>query len=84
MKELAHIFQGDRLPIYHWFQSWESRRLAGVYDRAGKGRTPIFHPEQREQIRHWIKLSPKNLPKVMARIQHAFALKASKSTMKRL
>src|SRR6516162_7779693 len=59
IKELSHIFQVDRITIYHWFHRWESRRLASVYDRAGKGRKPIFHQEQREQIRQWIKLYPK-------------------------
>src|SRR6516164_1688664 len=36
IKELSHIFQVDRITIYHWFNSWESRRLAGVYDRLAK------------------------------------------------
>ena len=84
IKELSHIFQVDRITIYHWFNSWESRRLAGLYDRAGKGRKPIFNQEQREQIRQWIKLYPKNLNKVIALIQKEFAIKSSKSTIKRL
>ena len=84
IKELSHIFQVNRITIYHWFNGGESRRLAGLYDRAGKGRKPIFHQEQREQIRQWIKLYPKNLNKVIALIQHELAIKASKSTMKRI
>ena len=84
IKELSHIFQVDRITIYHWLNSGESRRLAGLYDRAGKGRKPIFPQEQREQIRQWIKLYPKNLNKVIALIQNEFAMKASKSTIKRL
>ena len=84
IKELAHIFQVDRITIYNWFNHWESRRLAGLYDRAGKGRKPIFHQEQREQIRQWIKLYPKNFNKVIALIQKEFAIKASKSTIKRI
>ena len=84
IKELSHIFQVNRITIYHWFNSGESRRLAGLYDRAGKGRKPIFNQEQREQIRQWIKLYPKNLNKVIALIQHELAIKASKSTIKRI
>jgi transposase len=83
-KSQSHIFQVDRITIYNWFDRWESRRLAGLYDRAGKGRKPIFHQEQREQIRQWIKLYPKNLNKVIALIQQEFAIQASKSTIKRL
>ena len=84
IKELSHIFQVDRITIYHWLDHWESRRLGGLYDRAGKGRKPMFHQEQREQIRQWVKLYPKNLNKVIALIQKEFAIKASKSTIKRL
>lgn len=84
MKELSHIFQVDRITIYHWFNHWESRRLAGLYDKAGKDRKPIVNQEQREQIREWIKRYPKNLNKVIALIQQEFAIKASKSTIKRL
>src|SRR5688500_20216587 len=31
IKELSHIFNVDRITIYNWFNSWESRRLAGLY-----------------------------------------------------
>jgi transposase len=60
LKELSHIFQVDRITIYNWFDHWESRRLAGLYDRAGKGRPPLFNQDQTEQIRDWIKQYPKN------------------------
>ncbi len=84
IKELAHIFQVDRITIYNWFSNWESRHFAGLYDRKGKGRHPIFTQEQKEQIRQWIKLYPKNLNKVIALIQKEFSLSASKSTIKRV
>lgn len=84
IKELSHIFNVDRITIYNWFNSWESRRLAGLYDRPGKGRKPIFNQEQREQIRQWIKRYPKNVNQVIALIQKEFAIKASKSTIKRI
>jgi len=84
LKELAHIFHVDRITIYHWFSNWESRRFAGLYDRKGQGRHPIFDQEQKEQMRQWVKLYPKNMHKVIAFIQKAFDLSASKSTMKRI
>src|SRR2546430_8831281 len=84
IKELAHIFHVDRITIYHWFSNWESRRFAGLYDRKGKGRHPIFDQEQKEQIRQWVKLYPKNMNKVIAFIQKEFDLSASKSTIKRI
>jgi transposase len=64
--ELLNIFHVDRITIYHWFDSWESRRLAGLYDQAKPGRPPKCTPEQKEQIRQWAKAFPKNLNKIGA------------------
>jgi transposase len=49
--ELVNIFQVDRITIYHWFDAWESRRLAGLYDQAKQGRPPKCTPAQKAQIR---------------------------------
>ena len=82
--ELAHIFKVNRITIYNWFDEWESRHFAGLYDRKGKGRNPIFNQSQKEQIQKWINLYPKNLNRVIALIQQEFDLNASKSTIKRV
>jgi transposase len=84
IKELAFIFKVDRITIYNWLNSWESRHFAGLYDKKGKGRRPIFTQEQKEQIRQWVKRYPKNLHKVIALIAQEFGLRASKSTIKRI
>ena len=82
--ELAHLFKVNRITIYNWFNEWESRHFAGLYDRKGKGRPPLFNQDQKEQIRQWVKLYPKNLNQVIALIQKEFDLSASKSTIKRV
>jgi transposase len=82
--ELAHIFKVDRITIYNWFNEWERRHFAGLYDRKGKGRNPIFSQDQKEQIRQWVKLHPKNLNNVIELIQEELGLSASKSTIKRV
>lgn len=82
--ELAHIFKVDRITIYNWFNEWESRHFAGLYDRKGKGRNPILSQDQKDQIRQWVKLHPKNLNNVIALIQEEFGLSVSKSTIKRV
>jgi transposase len=84
IKELSHIFKVDRVTIYNWFNNWESRHFAGLYDRNGKGRPQTFNQEQKEQIRQWTKLYPKNLNKVIALIEKEFGISTSKSTIKRI
>ena len=84
IQELSHIFQVDRITISHWFDNWESRHFSGLYDRKGKGRSPIFTQEQKSQIREWVNQYPKNLNKVIDLIEQEFDLSASKSTIKRV
>jgi transposase len=79
--ELAHIYQVDRVTIYNWFNAWESRHFAGLYDKKGRGRNPSFNETQEEQIRQWVKLHPKNLNKVIAFIEKEFGFSTSKSTI---
>ena len=62
--ELMDIFQVDRITMYHWFDAWDSRHLAGLYDKANPGRPPTCTPEQKAQIRQWAKDYPKNLNKI--------------------
>ena len=81
---LVDIFHVDRITIYHWFNAWEQRGLPGLYDRKGKGRLPLFNADQKEQIRQWIKMFPKNLSKIRALIHDEFGLDVSKQTIKRV
>ena len=77
--ELAHIFKVDRITIYNWFNDWESRHFSGLYDRKRKGRHPILNDDQKEQVRAWVKMFPKNLNKIHAFIQEEFDLEVSKT-----
>jgi len=77
-----NIFQVDRITIYHWFHTWESRRLAGLYDQAKQGRPAKCTPEQKTQIRTWAKACPKNLNKIAVLVAEHFDLRISMSTLK--
>jgi transposase len=82
--ELAHIFNVDRITIYNWFNHWDARHFAGLYDRKGRGRNQTFNPEQKEQIKEWVKRYPKNSNQVIALIKQEFGLDTSRSTGKRI
>ena len=82
--KLMDIFQVDRITIYHWFDAWESRHLAGLYDKAKQGRPPKCTPEQKVQIRQWAQAFPKNLNKIGSLVAEHFDLRISKQTLKRL
>ncbi len=82
--QLTQIFDVTRVTIYNWFTAWEDKRFAGLYDRPGRGRKPTFSAEQKEMIRQWAKLYPKNLNKVRALIKETWEIAVSKTTIKRV
>jgi DDE superfamily endonuclease len=53
-----------------------------LYERKGRGRSPKFTPEHKEQIRQWAKDFPKNLTQIRMLIHEQFAIEVSKDTMK--
>ena len=82
--QLMEIFQVDRVTIYTWFNAWECRGVAGLYDRKGKGRKPKLNAKQKEQIKAWAEAFPKNLGKICALSQEVFGISVSRDTVKRV
>ncbi|MBD2542355.1 MULTISPECIES: helix-turn-helix domain-containing protein [Planktothricoides] len=58
-EQLIDIFGVSRRTIHYWFQKWETQKLVGLYDRAGRGRKPKLSSSQKEQVKEWVKSEPK-------------------------
>ena len=69
---------------FNWFGHWEQKKLVGLYNQPGQGRKALFTVEQREQIRVWAKLSPKNPKKVLQQVEETWGITASRNTIKRV
>lgn len=82
--ELMKIFQVSRNTLYNWFNSWESSRLVGLYNQKGRGRKKTFNAEQEEQIKQWVKETPKDLDPVQEKIHSTWGIPISKKTIKRV
>jgi transposase len=82
--QLMEIFEVDRITLYNWFNAWESRGVAGLYDRPGKGRKPKLTSEQKQQIKAWSEVFPKHLGKICALIEEGFGISVSRDTVKRV
>src|SRR5215216_1298835 len=52
--DLVHSFNVTHLTIYHWFDAWETRHFAGLYDHAGRGRHPKLTREEQEKVQQYI------------------------------
>jgi transposase len=77
-------FMVSRKTVFNWFQAWEQHKLIGRYNEPGRGRKPLFSLEQQAQIREWVKAEPRNLKKVLARIEETWDISASRETIKRV
>ncbi len=58
------MFKVSRNTIYNWFNSWESSQLVGRYNQSGRGRKKGFNLTEEQQIKDWVKETPKRLEKV--------------------
>ncbi|MFM8005061.1 MAG: IS630 family transposase, partial [Dolichospermum sp.] len=56
----------------------------GLYNQTGRGRKPTFNEEQKQKIKSWVKLYPKDLKKVLAQIKEEWGITVSKDTIKRV
>ncbi len=79
-----HIFDVERLTIYHWFDAWERCRFAGLYDHAKCGRPPKLTEAEQEQAQQYMTQHPQNMKKVVHLIEQATSKRVSTKTIKRL
>ncbi|MDJ0573834.1 MAG: IS630 family transposase [Xenococcaceae cyanobacterium MO_234.B1] len=70
--------------MYNWFNAWESSRFAALYNHPGRGRKKLLNANQEQQIKKWVKETPKNLEKVQERIEKEWGITISKKTIKRI
>jgi len=82
--ELMHIFAVDRLTISHWFDAWETRRFAGLYDHKGRGRHPKLTIEEQEKVQQYIEQYPQDMKKVVHLLEQETSKYVSTKTIKRL
>lgn len=82
--QLMEIFGVSRRTIHYWFQKWDTLKLVGLYDRAGRGRKPKLSPDQKQQVKDWVKSEPKSLNKVINKVKEFWSIQVSKSTIKKV
>jgi transposase len=82
--DLMKMFDVGRLTIYHWFNAWEKRRLAGLYDHKGRGRPPKLTPEEQEKVQQYIEQYPKNIKQVVHLLEQETSKRVSTKTITRL
>ncbi|MGK7929633.1 MAG: IS630 family transposase [Spirulina sp.] len=83
ISQIASIFNVSERIVSYWWKEWKERKLVSLYARKGKGRKPLLNDEQKEQVKKWAKQTPRNLKKVLEKIQEEWGINMSKQTLKR-
>lgn len=81
---LMQVFAVKRLTMYHWLDAWDTRRFAGLYDHAGRGRPPKLTAAEQAQGRPYIEQHPTDLQKVGHLLEQKTSKRVSTKTLKRL
>jgi len=84
MKKIAETFFKSEKTIFNWIKTWEKNGLVGLYNRKGQGRKPTFNQEEKTEIKSWVEENPKNLKKVLGKIEEKWPKKISKKTLTRI
>src|SRR4029453_7160368 len=82
--EPMKVFAVERLTLYNWFNAWDTRRLAGLYDHKGRGRPPKLTIAEQEQVQQYIEQHQKDMKKVAYLIEQETSKRVSTKTIKRL
>lgn len=84
LSQVTKIFEVSRKTIYNWVSKWEKEGLPGLYNQKGRGRKSLLTQEQENQVKDWVKQEPKNLRKVINKINESWSIKLHKETVKRI
>ena len=84
MKKIAETFFKSEKTIFNWIKTWDKNGLVGLYNRKGQGRKPTFNQEEKAEIKSWVEKNPKNLKKVLGKIEEKWSKKISKKTLTRI
>ena len=84
ISQLMTIFSVGQKTIYNWLNEWEDRSVAGLYNRPGRGRKPTFDADQKAQIKQWAKQYPRQLKRIVQKVQATWNITVSTQTIKRV
>ena len=84
VEKLMEIFKVSRRTIYYWYERWEKQQIIGIYNRKGRGRKTKLNEQQREQVKIWVDQEPKQLNKVVNKVNKTWRINVSKETIKRI
>ena len=84
INDIAKVLGIDRQSVVRCFNHWEEKGLAGLYNQAGRGRKPLFTPEEEKIVIKILDSNPRKIEGAIPEIERETGKKGSKSTFKRI
>lgn len=84
IEELSKIFQVSYKTLYNWLNRWELEGIVGLYNKPGRGCKSKFNFAQKQKIREWAKLEPRQLKQVVQKVKEEWGFEVSSKTIKRI
>jgi transposase len=85
-KQLAELFQVNKITVLHWFTLWEKEGIQGLKLKAGRGRKPklnTHNPRHVAIVKELIENENQNLTKVRSQVTDQLGVELSKKTLQR-
>jgi len=81
---IMEIFHASRATVYRWCDAWEEWAFVGLYDNPGRGRKPALTGAERECVKIWGKMFPRQLGHVKGLIANCFGKTVCRKTVSRI
>ncbi len=79
-----NIFKISYKTLYNWFNRWELEGMIGLYNKPGRGESPLFNSSQKAQIKEGAKQEPRQLKNVSQKVQETWGITPSTKTIQRI
>ena len=84
IKDIAAVYQISRYAVSAWIDRWQRSGLVGLYDRPRSGRPMRLSPAEQQQVEQYVQEHPRELKRVVQRLEQDTHKRVSIKTIKRL
>jgi transposase len=82
--DIGAIVDCHRNTVSRWIDQWNERSLDGLLRNPGQGRKPTLEEHEEKQVLAWLDEDPRNLARLLAKIESDLGKSISRDTLKRL
>lgn len=82
--DISAIVDCHRNTVSRWIDQWNERGVEGLLRNNGQGRKPTLEEHEERQVLEWLDEDPRNLARLLAKIETDLGKSISRDTLRRL